>query len=41
MKKNTVEKIYLAMRDERPEITIPEDVRTAAEKSLLRMLELS
>ena len=41
MKKNTVEKIYLAMRDETPEITIPEDVRVAAEKSLLRMLELS
>jgi quinolinate synthase len=41
MKKNTVEKIYLAMRDETPEITIPEDVRAAAEKSLLRMLELS
>ena len=41
MKKNTVEKIYLAMRDGTPEITIPEDVRAAAEKSLLRMLELS
>jgi quinolinate synthase len=41
MKKNTVEKVYLALRDERPEITIPEDVRAAAEKSLRRMLELS
>jgi quinolinate synthase len=41
MKKNTVEKIYLAMRDETPEITVPEDVRAGAEKSLLRMLELS
>ncbi|MGH9442730.1 MAG: quinolinate synthase NadA [Thermoanaerobaculia bacterium] len=41
MKKNTVEKIAVAMRDETPEITIPEDVRAAAEKSLLRMLELS
>lgn len=41
MKKNTLEKIYLALRDERPEITIPEEVRLGAEKSLLRMLELS
>jgi len=41
MKKNTVEKVYLALRDEVPEITIPEDVRVAAEKSLQRMLELS
>jgi len=41
MKKNTLEKVYLALRDEVPEITIPEDVRLGAEKSLERMLELS
>jgi quinolinate synthase len=41
MKKNTLEKVYFALRDEVPEITIPEDVRLAAEKSLERMLELS
>ena len=41
MKKNTLEKVYLALRDEVPEITIPEDVRAAAQKSLDRMLELS
>ncbi len=41
MKKNTLEKIYRALEDERPEITIPEDIRAAAEKSLLRMLEIS
>jgi quinolinate synthase len=41
MKKNTLEKVYLALRDEVPEITIPEDVRVAAERSLDRMLELS
>jgi len=41
MKKNTLEKVYRALRDEVPEITIPEDVRVAAEKSLERMLELS
>ena len=41
MKKNTLEKVYLALRDEVPEITIPEDVRVGAERSLRRMLELS
>ena len=41
MKKNTLEKVYLALRDEVPEITIPEDVRAAAQRSLDRMLELS
>ena len=41
MKKNTLEKVYVALRDEVPEITIPEDVRAGAEKSLQRMLELS
>jgi len=41
MKKNTVEKVYFALRDEQPEITIPEDVRVAAQRSLDRMLELS
>jgi len=41
MKKNTLEKVYLALRDERPEIVIPEEVRGAAERSLERMLELS
>jgi len=41
MKKNTLEKVYFALRDEVPEITIPEDVRLGAEKSLERMLELS
>ena len=41
MKKNTLEKVYAALRDERPEITIPEDVRAGAERALQRMLELS
>ena len=41
MKKNTLEKVYWALRDETPEITIPEDVRAGAERSLRRMLELS
>jgi quinolinate synthase len=41
MKLNTLEKLYLCLRDERPEILLPEDLRAAAEKPLLRMLELS
>jgi quinolinate synthase len=41
MKLNTLEKLYLCLRDERPEIELPEELRKAAEKPLLRMLELS
>jgi len=41
MKLNTLEKLYLCLRDERPEIILPEDLRKAAERPLLRMLELS
>jgi len=41
MKLNTLEKLYLCLRDERPEIVLPEEMRLAAEKPLLRMLELS
>ena len=41
MKLNTLEKLYLCLRDERPEIVLPEELRRAAEKPLLRMLELS
>ncbi|HLN57342.1 MAG TPA: quinolinate synthase NadA, partial [Thermoanaerobaculia bacterium] len=41
MKLNTLEKLYLCLRDERPEIILPEEIRKAAEKPLLRMLELS
>src|SRR5215471_12111982 len=41
MKLNTLEKLYLCLRDERPEIILPEEIRAAAEKPLLRMLELS
>src|SRR5450830_1874383 len=33
MKKNTIEKVYLALRDERPELTLPEDVRQGAERA--------
>jgi quinolinate synthase len=41
MKLNTMEKLYLAMRDRKPEITLEENLRQRALKPILRMLELS
>ena len=41
MKKNTLEKLYLCLRDRNPEITIPEELRRQAERPILRMLALS
>jgi quinolinate synthase len=41
MKKNTMEKVYLALRDLKPEITLDEELRARAEKPLRRMLEIS
>jgi quinolinate synthase len=41
MKLNTVEKLYLCMRDLKPEIALPEDLRVQALKPLARMLEWS
>jgi quinolinate synthase len=41
MKLNTLEKLYLCMQYETPEITMDEDVRLAAKKPIDRMLELS
>lgn len=41
MKLNTLEKIYLALRDETPEITLPEDLRIKALAPLQKMLEWS
>jgi quinolinate synthase len=38
---NTMEKLYVALRDGSPEIQLPEDLRVAAEKPLRRMLEMS
>ena len=38
MKLNTLEKVYLALRDMTPQIELPEDVRAAALKPLQRML---
>jgi quinolinate synthase len=41
MKLNTMEKLYLCMRDGKPEITLDEDVRVRALKPIQRMLEMS
>ena len=41
MKLNTLEKLYLCIRDERPEIVLSPDLLEAARRPLLRMLELS
>lgn len=41
MRKNTIEKLYLCLRDETPEILIDEEVRLKAVKPIVRMLEMS
>jgi quinolinate synthase len=41
MKLNTLEKLYLCMKYELPEITMEEELRIAAKKPIDRMLELS
>ncbi|MGK7901568.1 MAG: quinolinate synthase NadA [Hormoscilla sp.] len=41
MRLNTLEKLYLAMKNRTPEITLPEDIRVAALKPMQRMLEMS
>lgn len=41
MKRNTMEKLYLCLRDLKPEIRLEESLRAKAEKSVRRMLELS
>jgi quinolinate synthase len=41
MKLTTVEKIYWALKNEQPEVFVAETIRKKAEKSILRMLELS
>jgi quinolinate synthase len=41
MKRNTLEKLYLCMKYELPEITMDEDIRVAAKKPIDRMLEIS
>jgi len=41
MRLNSLEKIYLCMRDRSPQITVPEDIRVRALQPVKRMLELS
>lgn len=41
MRLNTLEKLYLAMKDQKPEITLPEAIQKAALRPIQRMLELS
>jgi len=41
MKLNTLEKLYLCMLHERPEINLPDDVIEKASRPIVRMLELS
>lgn len=38
---NTLEKLYLALRDLSPAVELPKDLRRRAEAPLLRMLEQS
>jgi quinolinate synthase len=41
MKLNTLEKIYLALKYELPELTMDESLRIAAKKPMDRMMEIS
>lgn len=41
MRLNTLEKLYLAMKNRSPEITLPEEIRSAALKPIQRMLAMS
>jgi quinolinate synthase len=41
MKLNTMEKLYLCMRDQKPEIILDEEIRLKALKPIERMLEMS
>ncbi len=41
MRLNTLEKLYLAMKNRTPEITLPEPIRLAALRPIQRMLEMS
>ncbi len=41
MKMNTLEKLYLCMENEKPEIVIPENIIEQAKKPIIRMLDIS
>jgi quinolinate synthase len=41
MKKNTLEKLYLCLKNEKPEITLSSDIIEKSKKPIIKMLELS
>ena len=41
MRLNTLEKLYVSMRDRTPELTLPQDIREAALQPIQRMLSMS
>jgi quinolinate synthase len=41
MRLNTLEKLYLCLRDLEPEVTVPEEIRVRALRPIEKMLELS
>jgi len=41
MRLNTMEKLYLALRDLKPEVALPEEIRLRALRPIEKMLELS
>lgn len=41
MKRNTLEKLYLCLKNETPEVLVPEDIIVKARKPIERMLEIS
>jgi quinolinate synthase len=41
MRLNTLEKVYLALRDLTPQLTMPEELRLAALRPMEKMLSLS
>ena len=41
MKRNTLEKLYLCLKNELPEVTVPMDIILKAQKPIERMLEIS
>ena len=41
MRLNTLEKLYLAMKNKQPEITLPQDIQVAALRPIQKMLEMS
>ncbi len=41
MRLNTLEKLYLALRDLKPEVIVPEEIRVRALRPITKMLELS